>query len=220
MAGTDLTAAALAGLTPTQLVDLLAGLDPADERIAQLDLNALAAGIDPRGLTRADFVRALSQLDRLAAGGADLELSTMDPEIFADLIAHASKGQVDSVMSHPLLRGRVLDEIFRRMQSHFRPDRAGEARAVVHFRFAGSPTEDDGYDRYESVISAGTCHAARGRTADPRVTITIGPADFLKLITKNASAPVLFMTGKLKVRGDLGFAAGMMTYFDLPSPRT
>ena len=219
MASSDLSAEALAGLSPTELVDLLAELDPADERIAQLDLNALATGIDPRGLSRADFVRALTELDRLAAGGADLELAAMDPHIFAGLIANASRGQVDSVMAHPLLRGRILDEIFRRMQTHFRPDRAGSARAVVHFRLSGSPSADDGFDRYESIIDAGTCQATRGRTSEPRVTVTIGPADFLKLITRNASAPVLFMTGKLKVRGDLGFAAGMMTYFDLPSPR-
>jgi putative sterol carrier protein len=208
----------LSGLSPTQLVDLLETLDPGDDRIRQLDLNALAAGIDPRRLGRADFVRALSHIDRLAEGGADLELSRFDPKVFAGLIGHASKGQIDSVMSHGRLRVRILDEIFRRMQAHFRPDRAGSVSGVIHFRFAGSPTEDDGYDRYEAIINDGTASARRGRTSDPRVTITIGPADFLKLITRNASPPMLFMTGKLKLRGDIAFAAGMMSYFDLPSP--
>lgn len=207
----------LSGLSPAQLVDLLETLDPADDRIRQLDLNALAAGIDPRRLGRADFVRALSHIDRLAAGGADLELSNLDPKVFAGLIGHASKGQIESVMAHPMLRGRVLDEIFRRMQAHFRPDRAGSVRGVIHFRFTGGAA-DDGYDRFEAIIDDGTASARRGRTSDPRVTITIGPVDFLKLITRNASPPMLFMTGKLKLRGDIAFAASMMSYFDLPSP--
>ena len=46
--------------------------------------------------------------------------------------------------------------------------------------------------------------------------MTLTPADFLKLATGNASAPVLFMTGKLKVKGDLGFAAGFMSLFNIP----
>ena len=48
------------------------------------------------------------------------------------------------------------------------------------------------------------------------MTITLSPYDFLRLITAHASAPVLFMTGRLKVRGDLAFAASLMTLFDLP----
>ncbi|HEX5401117.1 MAG TPA: SCP2 sterol-binding domain-containing protein [Pseudonocardiaceae bacterium] len=46
--------------------------------------------------------------------------------------------------------------------------------------------------------------------------ITAHPADFLRLITRNVSGPVLFMAGKLKVDGDLGFAAGLTSLFDLP----
>ncbi|WP_163513068.1 SCP2 sterol-binding domain-containing protein [Fodinicola acaciae] len=207
----------LSGLSPAELVDLLETLDPDDDRIRQLDLNALATGIDPRKLGRADFVRALSQIDRLAAAGADLELSTLDPEIFAGLITFASKAQIESVMAHDRLRVRILDEIFRRLEAHFRPDRAGSASGVVHFRLTGSRAEDDGYDRYEAIIGDGRASARRGRTTDPRVTITIAPADFLKLITRNASPPMLFMTGKLKLRGDIAFAAGMMSFFDLPS---
>jgi putative sterol carrier protein len=87
--------------------------------------------------------------------------------------------------------------------------------AVVHWRFTEGSGQG-GYDRYESVISRGECSTGRDKTAEPRVTITVGPYDFLRLITSHASAPVLFMTGKLKVRGDLAFAAGMMGLFDLP----
>ncbi|HEX4703571.1 MAG TPA: SCP2 sterol-binding domain-containing protein, partial [Pseudonocardiaceae bacterium] len=31
------------------------------------------------------------------------------------------------------------------------------------------------------------------------------------------SGAVLFMTGKLKIKGDLGFAAGLTSLFDIPT---
>ncbi len=56
----------------------------------------------------------------------------------------------------------------------------------------------------------------RESTREPRVTITLSPLDFVRLITRTASAPMLFVTGKVKVKGDLGFAAGLTGLFDLP----
>jgi putative sterol carrier protein len=46
--------------------------------------------------------------------------------------------------------------------------------------------------------------------------VTLAPVEFLKLVTGNASAPLLFMSGKLKVAGDLGFAAGLTSLFNIP----
>ncbi|MGH3492061.1 MAG: SCP2 sterol-binding domain-containing protein [Sciscionella sp.] len=66
------------------------------------------------------------------------------------------------------------------------------------------------------MIAEGQCHATEGRANAPRVTITLSPTDFLRLIAGTASAPMLFMTGKIKIKGDLAFAAGLMSLFDLP----
>jgi putative sterol carrier protein len=103
------------------------------------------------------------------------------------------------------------------MTAHLRIERARDVDAVVQWRFSGG-TGEGGYDRYETVIAGGACKVGREMTSDPRVTITMPPHEFLRLITSNASAPVLFMTGKLKIRGDLAFAAGMLGLFDLPKP--
>jgi hypothetical protein len=45
----------------------------------------------------------------------------------------------------------------------------------------------------------GRCEIDKGRAESPRVTIRIGLADFLGLITGKANGMQLFMTGKLKV---------------------
>lgn len=215
MTDTDLSADALGRLRPDELVDLVDGLDPSEPGLAGLDVDVIGRLIDPRKLGKDGFVRILSALDRLAGQGADVDLSKMGAETFARIITRASTDQVQGVMVRPELRARMLEEIFRRMGDHLRADRAAHTRAVVHWRLTGGAGED-GYDRYETIIADGTCTVNRERTQDPRVTITMNPVDFLRLITRNASAPLLFMTGKVKVKGDLGFAAGMTNLFDLP----
>lgn len=208
--------ARLTDLDGHQLVELLGRVEPSDPVLTGIDIDEVSRAIDPKRLSKKEFVALLAALDRLAAAGVDLDLSLMDPTNFARLITRASKDQVARLMEQPRLRGRILDEIFRRMRSHYRSERAATVHAVVHWRFTGG-TDEDGYDRYESVLADGECTVNTQRTQDARCTITIDPADFLKLITNNVSAPLLFMTGKVKIKGDLAFAAGMTNLFDLPS---
>ncbi|MBP2321945.1 putative sterol carrier protein [Kibdelosporangium banguiense] len=211
----DLSVEAIGKLSPSELVLLIDRLEPADDGLADVDIDAIAKMIDPDKLKGDEFVRLISGLQRLSA--ASIDLSRMGPQTFARPIANAGKGQLEDVLDRPELRNLILSEIFRRMQLHLRQDRARDVDAVVHWRFSNG-TGEDGYDRYETVISNGTCTVNREMSAPSRVTITMPPNEFVRLITSNASAPVLFMTGKLKLRGDLAFAAGLLTLFDLPKP--
>jgi putative sterol carrier protein len=167
----------------------------------------MASADDVAGLRDIALIEALERLD----------LGKVDPTHFANLVARASKTQLDNVVTERSLRARLLDEIFNRMGSHVRPDRAKNLHAVVHWRLSGG-TGDGGYDRYETVISHGTCTVNQEMCEKAKVTITIGPADFFKLITHQSTPAVLFVTGKIKVKGDLAFAAGLIGFFDLPKP--
>ena len=60
------------------------------------------------------------------------------------------------------------------------------------------------------------CRVTDEPSWSPRVTLTTDGVDFLKLVTGNVSGPKLFMTGRLKVEGDLMFAAGAAALFRLP----
>ena len=211
----DLTTEAIAKLSPQELISTLKRVDPADLALKDVDIDVIARGIDPKKLGKEEFADLLGALGDLADGGADLDLAKMDPQNFARIISRASKDQIDAVTGRPGLRERVLDEVFRRMEVHFRTERAGATRAVVHFRLSGG-FGDGGHDVYEAVIENAACTINKGATRESRAAVTLGPVEFLKLATGNASAPVLFMTGKLKVKGDLGFAAGFMSLFDIP----
>ena len=47
-------------------------------------------------------------------------------------------------------------------------------------------------------------------------TLKLDGVDFLKLVTGNAIGPMLFMSGKLKIEGDLMFAAQIQSMFTIP----
>ncbi|MCE7005189.1 SCP2 sterol-binding domain-containing protein [Kibdelosporangium philippinense] len=211
----DLSVEAISRLSPSELVLLIDSLDPSTEGLADVDIDAIARNIDPARLSGDEFVRLISGLQRLSS--VSIDLAKMGPRTFAKLISGASKEQLEEVLSRPELRKLILGEIFRRMSTHLKQDKAVGVDAVVHWRFSEGSGEG-GYDRYETVIANGTCTINREMTKESRVTITMPPQDFLRLVTSNASAPVLFMMGKLKLRGDLPFAAGMLHMFDLPKP--
>ena len=62
----------------------------------------------------------------------------------------------------------------------------------------------------------GACSVEKDGEHAPRVTFKLKPVDFLKLVTGNAAGPMMFMTGKLKIDGDLMFAAGVQSLFRIP----
>lgn len=168
---------------------------------------------DPKAVSREEFTALLQEASDLAAGDADVDLSALGPEQFARLISRASSEQISEVMSRPDLAERILDEVFRRMGEHYKPEQARSTEAVVRWRIGNGDAEPL---RYECVLSGGTCAVSKQPEHEPRATIMVGPVEFIKLASGNASAPMLFMTGKVKVAGDVGFAAGLTKLFQIP----
>jgi putative sterol carrier protein len=205
----------IADLRGPALLEALERLDPLGPEAHALDVNEL--DLNPGNLRKDDFRRLLNALLRLAERAPAFDLSKVEPARYASLVASASRAQLESVVADRPLRERVLDEIFARMGAHIRSDRARDLQAVVHWRLSGGAGEG-GFDRYETAISHGSCTVSREMHATPRVTITIAPADFFRLITHQATPAVLFVTGRIKVKGDLAFAAGLIGFFDLPHP--
>jgi putative sterol carrier protein len=106
----------------------------------------------------------------------------------------------------------VLEKVFAGMSGSFNPEKAAGQQAVVQYEISAP----DGVHEYAMRIADGGCEIERGRAESPRVTIRMGLADFLRLITGGANGMQLFMTGKLKVSGDLFFAQTYQSWFDRP----
>jgi hypothetical protein len=141
------------------------------------------------------------------------EFASVDPERFAALVRRASRDELGQTMSGPD-RDAILREIFSRFPTQFRPDRAGETDAVIHWRVGGRT--DGGSDTFEVVIADGTCVVSPDPAGDPTLTVTLGGAELLQLLSGTANPMTMFLTGKLKAKGDFTLAANLANLFDLP----
>ena len=94
----------------------------------------------------------------------------------------------------------------------------GVGDAAIGFKITGR--EDGDADRYRVLISGGEVRAGRDLDVDPRVTIVIDGVAFLKLVTGNSNPVMSFLSGKLKIKGDLGYAAQIPGMFRIPSAAT
>ena len=141
------------------------------------------------------------------------DFSAMDSKQFAQMVKNASTDELTHSMQGEN-RHKILDEIFDRMPGLFRADKAGATNAVLHWNVGDKP--GGGLDTYELIIANGACTRSPEPARDPKLTLTLGAADFLRVVTGNANPMMMFMTGKLKAKGDLGLAANIANLFDIP----
>jgi putative sterol carrier protein len=141
------------------------------------------------------------------------DFASVDPKQFAQLVKNTPDPQLKELMAGPQ-RKHLLDEIFSRMPNQFRSDRAGSTNAVIHWNITDKP--EGGADTYELVIADGKCALSPTPEHDPKLALTVGPVEFLKVISGVGNPVMMFMTGKLKAKGDLGLAANIANLFDVP----
>jgi putative sterol carrier protein len=134
------------------------------------------------------------------------------PSLKAAVEQRSNEELVSAIQSQEGGVDGVLARVFAGMAESLSPSKAAGQSAVVQYEI-GAP---DGIHQYAMRIADGRCEIEQGRVESPRVTIRIGLADFLRLITGNAIGMQLFMTGKLKVTGDLFFAQTYQSWFDRP----
>jgi len=140
-----------------------------------------------------------------------IDTSAVDPAEFARTIGQTPDDQLREAMEGPL-RDQIIGEIFKRMEEHYRGG-SGQS-AVIHWKITGRP--DGGEDLWEAIVADGACATSPEPKSDPRVTLKLSGVDFLKLVTGNASGPMMFMSGKLKIEGDLMFSAQIQSMFTIP----
>ena len=140
-------------------------------------------------------------------------LATIGPKEFAQLVKATPDAKIAEVMAGEG-RSKILDEVFNRMPTLFRADRAGATQAVIHWNITGGPAGST--DSYETVIENGACTVTNQPVREPKLTMTMDPVTFLKVVSGDGNPMMMFMTGKIKAKGDLGLAAQVAKLFDLP----
>jgi putative sterol carrier protein len=130
-------------------------------------------------------------------------------EEFAGLVANATDEQIVEVI-HSVGTKETLARIFENFPERFVPEKAQGVDAEIQF-----VVTDDGEEHSHLVtVRNGTCTTEAKRAEEPKVTLMTDLVSFVKLITGQAQGVQLFMTGKLKVSGDLMFSQRIMTFFE------
>jgi putative sterol carrier protein len=137
----------------------------------------------------------------------------VDETQLVQIVAGATDQQLEELMASEA-RKDILEDVFRRMADHVDQDRARGVTTVVHWKIYDRP--EGGYDHYEVVLEDGRCTASASPSREPAVTLKLKPANFLKLVSGCASGPTMFMTGKLKLEGDVMLASRLTSMFRIP----
>lgn len=132
-----------------------------------------------------------------------------DPAQLAELIKTLSDEELKAQLDQ-LGPDNVLKEIFDRMPEAFIAEKAQGSDAVIQYDI----TTDDGVKQWTVTVKDGVCTTSEGAAPDPRLTLQLGIVDFVRLIFGQAEGTQLFMTGKLKLKGDMMFAMQMQSWFD------
>jgi putative sterol carrier protein len=140
-------------------------------------------------------------------------LASIGPKEFAQLVKSTPDSQIAEVMAGDS-RNKILDEVFNRMPSLFRAEKAGSTSAVIHWVITGGA--GGASDTYETVIENGACTVTNKPERDPKLAMTMDPVTFLKVVSGDGNPMMLFMTGKIKAKGDLALAANVAKLFDIP----
>lgn len=99
-----------------------------------------------------------------------------------------------------------VSEIKDAMVSGFQPDKAADVDATIQFDLG-----DDG--QFYLVIQNGSLEAQEGVAADPKMTLKSTAEDYHAVATGKTNAMQAFMSGKIKISGDMGLAMKLQSMF-------
>lgn len=94
------------------------------------------------------------------------------------------------------------------MPGAFNPEKAVGVDATIQYDLTG----EDG-STWNSRIVDGTCTINEGPADSPTLTISMDANDYVDMMAGRLDGMQAFMTGKIKVQGDIMLASRMMTFF-------
>ena len=103
-----------------------------------------------------------------------------------------------------------VKEIFIRMPEVFNPSAAQGLDAVIQYDISG-----DGGGNWTIIIKDGACQVQEGTHEAPSVTLSMSDETWLQIVNKETNGMEAFMSGQLKVSGDIMLAQRIEQLFPL-----
>jgi putative sterol carrier protein len=104
----------------------------------------------------------------------------------------------------------IIKVIFDRMPDRFLADKAAGKNTVIQYDI----NLPEGTESWQVIIADGTCTTAKGAEKEAAVTLVTSGPDFLRIISGKLNGVQAFMSGKLKIKGDMMLAQTMQGWFD------
>jgi putative sterol carrier protein len=101
-----------------------------------------------------------------------------------------------------------VQEFFRRLPEKFDQEAAEGLTAVYQFDLSGPQG-----GQYNLIVEDGTCIVREGLHPDPHVVFSMSGEDCLSVLSGRLDGQSVFMSGRLRVSGDLGLAVQLKTLF-------
>ena len=111
-------------------------------------------------------------------------------------------------MNDELTPGQVIGA----MPEYFQPEKAGNTNATIQFDLSGEQA-----GKWFLKVADGQASANEGQVENPNLTLLADGRDAVKIFTGRMDPTAAFMSGKLKVKGDMGLAMRMQSMFRRPS---
>ncbi|MFQ5898897.1 MAG: SCP2 sterol-binding domain-containing protein [Candidatus Methylomirabilia bacterium] len=104
----------------------------------------------------------------------------------------------------------TVKETFDQMATRFRPDSAKGVNAIIQYEITG-----EGGGNWCATIKDGSCTVTEGTGSSPNMTLTMAGQDWLDMLAGKLSGQMAFMSGKLKIKGDMGLAMKLSSFFGM-----
>ena len=99
-------------------------------------------------------------------------------------------------------------EMMQTMEAAFLPEKAGAAKALIQLNLTG---EDGGMWIVD--IANGQCQIREEEIQNPNVTVTMNADEFEALYQNKLNPVQAFMSGKIKVSGNVGMVMQLLNWF-------
>ena len=97
--------------------------------------------------------------------------------------------------------GLTSEQVLKDLPNHFQAAAAKGIKTVYQLDVTG-----EGGGQWYVEVDDGTCKVEPGVHPNPKVTLTLNAKDHVDLFTGKLNPQMAYMTGRLKLKGDMGMA--------------
>jgi putative sterol carrier protein len=107
-----------------------------------------------------------------------------------------------------MAKAASAQDVFGMLDQIFDSSKASGVDAVFQFDLTG-----EGAAQYWVKVSGGGMEKGEGMHDAPTLTITSAAQDYIKVVNGEMAAMSAFMSGKIKIKGDMGLAMKLQSLF-------